>query len=53
MDLNNLFNKNNCKNMTSKLNNIEDFKNLIIKSKDETKYYYLIIDDLKYKLGYF
>ena len=51
MDLNNLFNKNNCKNMTSKLSNIEDFKNLIIKSKDETKYYYLIIDDLKYKLG--
>ena len=49
--LNNLFNKNNCKNITSYINNIDDFKDNIIKSKDHDKYYYLIIDDLKYKIG--
>jgi hypothetical protein len=48
--LNNLFNK-NCKNITSKINTLDEFKEFIIKSKDHDKYYYIIIDDLKYKIG--
>ena len=48
--LNNLFNK-NCKNITSKINTLDEFKEFIIKSKDQDKYYYIIIDDLKFKIG--
>jgi len=48
--LNNLFNK-NCKNITSKINTLDDFKEFVIKSKDEDKYCYIIIDDLKFKIG--
>ena len=47
--LNNLFNK-NCKNITSKINTLDDFKEFVIKSKDEDKYYYIITDDLKFKI---
>jgi hypothetical protein len=49
--LNNLFNKKNCKNITSKINVLGDFKDYVLKSKDEDKYYYITIDDLKFKIG--
>ena len=48
--LNNLFNK-NCKNITSKINTLDEFKEFIINSKDQDKYYYIIIDDLKFKIA--
>ena len=48
--LNNLFNK-NCKNITSKINNLDDFKEFVVISKDKDKYYYIIIDDLKFKIA--
>ena len=48
--INNLFNK-NCKNITSKINTLDEFNEFIINSKDQDKYYYIIIDDLKFKIA--
>ena len=48
--INNLFNK-NCKNITSKINTLDEFKEFVINSKDQDKYYYIIIDDLKFKIA--
>ncbi len=48
--INNLFKK-NCKNIISKINNLDDFKEFVVISKDKDKYYYIIIDDLKFKIA--
>ena len=49
----NLFNKNKSYNITKKINNIDDFKYYILKSSVDNKYYYIIIDDVKYIIGLF
>ena len=48
--INNLFNK-NCKNITSKINTLDEFKKFIINSNHQDKYFYIIIDDLKFKIA--
>jgi hypothetical protein len=48
-----LFNKRRTKNITYKINNIHDFKTYILQSRDDEKYYYIIIDEIKYINGLF